>query len=169
MEIERKFLIQEGIKVYQSPFNDINELKKEIKKYGKNITQHYLPVEFLNDISKELGFEIKFKANELRIRKLGEKYSIAVKSKGKMKRSEFEKTISKDIFKTLEQLKEKTIKKIRLMKKMQDKIWFVDYFPKYSLTTVEVEFEDENEAEKFKTNMKEITGIKQYSNRVLAE
>lgn len=169
MEIERKFLIQEGMKIYQSPFKDINELKKEIKKYGKNITQHYLPIEFINEISKELGFKIKFIPNELRIRRIGNKHLITIKSKGKMKRSEFEKTISKEIFQTLEQLKEKTIKKIRLTKKVQDKIWYIDYFPKQSLTTIEIEFENENEANNFKTNMKEITGIKQYGNRHLAE
>jgi len=55
------------------------------------------------------------------------------------------------------------------MKKMQDKTWFVDYFPKQSLITIEVEFENEAEAKNFKTNMREITGKKEYSNRNLAE
>lgn len=168
MEIERKFLIKEREKKYPSPFN-IEELKKNIKKYGKNLTQHYLPLELLKITSTELNFNIKFKPNEFRIRKLGNKYSLCVKSKGEMKRSEFEKTITKEEFKTLKEFKEKTIKKIRMIKKVKDKTWFIDYFPKQSLITIEVEFENEKDAKNFKTNMKEITGKKDYSNRNLAE
>lgn len=168
MEIERKFLIKEREKKYPSPFN-VEELKKNIKKYGRNLTQYYLPLDLLKIVSDEFDFKLKFKPNEFRIRKLGNKYSLCVKSKGKMKRSEFERTITREEFKTLKEFKEKTIKKIRLMKKMQDKTWFVDYFPKQSLITIEVEFENEAEAKNFKTNMREITGKKEYSNRNLAE
>ena len=147
----------------------LEELKKDIKKYGRNITQHYLPLELLETVSEELNFTPKFQPNQLRIRKINNKYSIGAKSKGNLKRSEFEKTITKEEFKTLEEFREKTIKKIRLMKKTQKETIFFDYYPKHSLIVAEIEFENEKTANNYKTKMKDITGVKEYKNRTLAE
>jgi CYTH domain-containing protein len=180
VEIERKFLIKEKDKIFASPFT-IQDLKSEIKKFGRNITQHYLPLGLLPEIEKELGFEIKFEANEIRVRKvggkinqtegeiIGEKYTLAVKSKGSTKRNEVERKITKEVFDMYAEHKEKTVKKIRMMKKYKDKFWFIDYYPKYSLIIAEIEFKTLGEAECFKENMKEVTGIEKYKNRNLAE
>ncbi len=168
MEIERKFLIKEKEKKYPCSF-DIEELKKEIKQKGKKIIQHYLPKELSKEIFGILGFHAKFKAEDFRIRKYGETFFITIKTNGTMKREEFEKKISKEVFEILKKLKIKTVEKIRLIKKLKNKIIEFDYFPKYSLITAEIEFNSVSEAEKFKTNMKEVTGVSKYKNQNLAK
>mgnify|MGYP001014115283 FL=1 len=60
MNISRTFLIKEKEKIFQSPF-EINQLKKDIKTYGKEITQIYLPLELLKNFEELLNFKINFK------------------------------------------------------------------------------------------------------------
>jgi CYTH domain-containing protein len=168
VEIERKFLIKEKDKIFACPFQ-IEDLKAEIKKFGRNITQHYLPLDLIPKLKEKLKFSIKFEPNELRIRKLKDKYYLTIKSKGSTKRDEFEKPITKELFKEYSEKAEKTLKKIRLMKKYKDKFWFIDYYPKYSLIIAEIEFKSLKEAENFNEKLKEITGKKEYKNRNLAK
>ena len=168
MEIERKFLIKEKTKKYPCPYN-LKELKKEIKLYGVNIIQHYLPEKLSKEIFGILGFQINFIPHDLRIRKYGNDFFITLKSKGSIKRKEFERKISKGEFKILEKLKIKTVKKIRLIKNFQRKKIEFDYYKKHSLIIAEIEFNSLFEAKNFKTNMKEITGIGKYGNRNLAD
>ncbi|MCR4327422.1 MAG: hypothetical protein NUV46_02475 [Nanoarchaeota archaeon] len=168
MEIEKKFLIKEKLKTYFSPFN-VEELKKEIKKKGKKIIQHYLPVELSKEILKEMGIHLKFEPNELRIRKSDKEFYITAKSKGSLSRQEFETKISREIFEILEKLKEKSLEKRRLEKVYNRKVIEFDYLPKFSLITAEIEFNSIDEAKRFKTNMKEITGIKAYKSQNLAK
>lgn len=168
MEIERKFLIKEKTKDYYSPFN-LEELKKEIKSKGKKISQHYLPVEISGEIIKELGFKINFIPNEIRIRKIENNFYITLKSKGAMKRHEFEKSISSEIFEILKTLKTKSIEKLRLEKRYSGRKIEFDYLPKYSLITAEIEFENEYMAKNFKTRMNEITGRNKYKSQNLAK
>ncbi|MDP2673229.1 MAG: hypothetical protein Q8O84_05435 [Nanoarchaeota archaeon] len=167
MEIERKFLIKEKNKTYPSPFQ-IEELKKEIKNKGKKIDQYYLPIGILKEILKELEIKLRFLPNEFRLRKYGESFFITLKSKGKLKREEYEKRISKEVFEILVKLKEKSLEKVRLKKKYQNKVIEFDYLPKFSLITAEIEFNSVKEAKSFKTKMKEITEIKKYRSQNLA-
>jgi CYTH domain-containing protein len=168
MEIERKFLIKDGLKEFWSPF-PVQSLKKEIKDKGKLIVQSYLPVELIIDVLKTLDLSLNFKADELRIRKIKKKYSVGFKSSGSFKRHEFEKTITKEDYDTLFELKKSTVIKQRLIKEFRGKKIEFDYFPKYSLITAEIEFENEDDAEKFRTNMKEVTGVDKYKNQILAK
>ncbi len=167
MEIERKFLLKEKEKIYPSTF-DIDKIKKEIKEYGKLITQHYMPKELIKDILETLEIKIKFTPTELRIRKIKNKYFLTAKTSGKMKRKEFEKKIDKETFIELKKLKEKTTEKIRLTKRLNEKPIFIDYYPKYSLIIAEMEFPSIKEAKAFKTHMKEITNEEKYKNINLA-
>src|SRR5690606_27523895 len=116
MEIERKFLIKEKTKIYPSPFN-IEELKKEIKNKGKKIEQHYLNPKLSKEIAKELKIESRFQPDELRLRKYGKDFFITMKSKGSLKRREYERRVSKEIFDILKKLKIKSLEKIRLEKR----------------------------------------------------
>jgi len=168
MKIERKFLIKEKEKIYPCPF-PVEGLKKEIKSKGEKITQHYLPKEFSKEIFETLGFKTNFQTDKFRIRKYGKKYFITMKSSGKIKRHEKENRISKEIFEVLEKLKIKTLEKTRLIKNYKNKKIEFNYFPKHSLITAEIEFRSLSESKKFKTNMKEISGSKEYQNSVLTE
>lgn len=168
MEIERKFIIKEKEKEYPCPFN-IKELKKEIKSKGKTIIQNYVPTEFLPEIEKQLNFRLKFKPNEIRVRKIENKYFLTIKSKGKLKREEFEKRITKELFDLYSEFKINSIEKRRLVKIYKNQKLEIDYLPKKSLITCEIEFKSKKDAEKFKINMKEITGILKYRNRKLSK
>lgn len=168
MEIERKFLIKEGVKTYYSPF-DINALKKEIKSNGFKIEQYYLPLENLNKILRKLNFKLKFESNEIRLRKIEKDFFITFKSKGSKSRHEFERKISREDFEEFKNLASKKIEKIRLMKEHQNKKISFDYIPKHALIIAEIEFKSPREAFNFKTHMKDITGEKKYKTRNLAE
>ncbi len=165
MEIEKKYIIKEKEKEYPCIFN-IKQLKKEIKDKGTKITQHYIPTKL---IPKNLKQKLRFKPNEMRLRKSGEKYFLTIKSKGSLSRGEFETKVTKQFYEKYEEIKEKTLKKIRLKKKYKNKILEFDYYPKYSLITMEIEFKSIEEANSFKIIGKEITGIKKYKSRKLAE
>lgn len=167
MEIERKFLLKEKEKIYPSDF-DLDKIKKEIKEHGRPIVQHYIPKELILDVLDMLDIKIKFNPNELRIRKIKDDHFLTIKSKGSLKREEFEMPIQKETFRELRKLKEKTVEKIRLMKMKNERTVFIDYYPKYSLIIAEIEFSTEDEADSFKTHMKDITGETQYKNRQLA-
>lgn len=167
MEIERKFLIKEKTKIYPCPFN-VEELKKEIKKKGKKIIQYYLPIEILPEIKKLLNLKIRFEPSEIRVKKDRKKYSLTVKSDGTIKRSEFEKTIPKEIFEILSKLSESKIEKLKLKKILGKHELEFNYIKEKALIICEIEFKDLKDAKKFKTNMKEITNNKNYKNRNLS-
>jgi len=167
MEIEKKYIIKEKEKTFPCPF-PIEKLKKEIKDKGLRITQHYLPIEFIEDVSKELNLRINFKPNEIRLRKFGTKYFVTIKSSGDKKRFELEKRITKEIFDRYSLVKEKTLEKQRLIKEYKKKKIEFDYYRKYSLITAEIEFRNIREADSFKSEMKEITGLEKYKNQNLA-
>lgn len=168
MEIERKFLIKEKNKTYSSPF-EINELKKEILDSGKKIIQSYLPKKLCQEILKKLNKKINFKPNQLRIRQYGKDYFLTIKSKGILERNEFEMQIPKKYYDELLPLRKKTLEKIRLVKKVDGNNFDIDYYPIYSLIVIEIEFTTVKEATEFKTDMKEVTGKRKYSNRHLAK
>ncbi|MBS3084509.1 hypothetical protein J4411_01190 [Candidatus Pacearchaeota archaeon] len=130
--------------------------------------QHYIPVSLAKGIAEKFGIKIKFEPNNFRIRKYGNLFFITIKSKGKLERHEIEKEISKEEYKILEKPKEKTAEKIRLIKNYKNKEISFDYYPRLSLITAEIEFNSYREAKNFKTNMKDVTGIKKYSNYTLA-
>lgn len=168
MEIERKFLIQEKEKTFYSPI-EINLLRKDIKKNGIKIEQYYLPINQLEKILKQFEIKLKFEPNEIRIRKIDNKFILTFKSKGSEKRHEFEKTISSEDFENLKKTASKKIEKIRLAKNIQHQIIDFNYFPEQSLIIAEVEFKNLYESKKFKTYMKEITGVDKYKNRNIAK
>jgi len=168
MEIERKFLIKEKTKIYPCPF-EIRKLEKEILSKGKKVTQHYIPKKLSKEIFKIFGFKINFIPNNLRIRKIKKDFFITLKSKGNLKREEFERKITKEAFEALKKLKTKTVKKIRLEKKYQKKKIEFDYYPEYLLLIAEIELKSVSKAKRFKTDMKDITGIAKYGNKNLAD
>ena len=161
MEIERKFLIQEKSKEYFSPF-EISKLKKEMIK-GELITQTYLKKKKLPEL------KLSFKPNEIRLRKINNKFYLTIKSKGSLERHEIEKEISKEVYDNLYKFKKKELKKIRLKKKYKGYTIEFDFYEFKNLITAEIEFKTIEEAKHFKTEMKEITGNKKYSNRKLAK
>lgn len=165
MEIERKFIIKEKEKEFPCLF-DINKLKKEIKDKGTKITQHYLPTKL---IPKNLKQKLKFKPNEMRLRKTGDKYFLTIKSNGSLSREEFETKVKEEFYEKYKQLKQKTLKKIRLKKKYKNKTLEFDYYPKHALIVMEIEFKSIKEAENFKIMGKEITGLRKYKAKNLAE
>jgi len=63
---------------------------------------------------------------------------------------------------------EKSLEKIRLEKKYNNKIMAFDCSPKFSLITSEIEFHSLSESRNFKANMKEITDVKRCKNQNLA-
>lgn len=167
MEIERKFLIKERNKEYPSEFN-IKKLKQEIIKSGKKITQSYLSKKLIPNVLKKLKNEINFKPSQLRIRKYNNKYFLTIKSSGGLSREEFEIKISKDYYNELLPLRKKYIKKIRLRKKFKGHMLDIDYYPKYDLLIIEIEFKTVKLANNFETIMKDITLKKKYGNENLA-
>lgn len=167
MEIERKFLLQEKTIIYPSQFN-LTELKNEILTSGKKITQSYLPKKLIPGILKILNKEINFKPSQLRIRKYGSKYFLTIKSSGGLSREEFEIKIKEEYYLELLQLKKKSLEKIRLVKKISNHNFEIDFYPLYNLMIAEIEFETVKLANNFETNMKEITTNKKYSNKNLA-
>ena len=168
MEIERKFLIKQKEKVFPCPF-EVNQLKKDIKKKGVEIIQDYLFLEVLQDLKKDLKLKLKFKPNEIRLRKIKNKYTLTLKGKGSLKRNELEIKIKKDIYEIYKEFSTKSLKKIRLKKRFINRNLEFDYYPKYSLIVMEVEFNNIKEARSFNFNGREITGIDEYKNRNLAE
>jgi CYTH domain-containing protein len=168
MEIEKKYLIKEKEKNFPCIF-DINKLKKEIKDKGTTIIQIYLPVKILPEILKEINKKIKFKPNEIRLRKINKRYFLTIKSKGSLSRNEFEIKITKEIYEKYKKFKQKKLKKIRLKKKYKNKILEFDYYPKNALIVMEIEFKNMNEAKNFKIIGKEITKARKYKARNLAE
>jgi len=162
MEIERKFLIQEKGKEYFSPF-EISKLKKEMKKRGKLITQTYLKKKSLPKLN------LSFKPNEFRLREIDNKHYLTIKSKGSLERHELEENISEETYKNLYKHKKKELKKIRLVKKLKGHTIEFDFYEYNNLITAEIEFKNLKEAKNFKTEMKEITGKKKYSNKRIAK
>jgi CYTH domain-containing protein len=168
MEIEKKYLIKEKEKHFPCIY-DINQLKKEIKDKGIPITQIYISTKIFPKIQKEIKKKIKFKPNEIRLRKIKNKYFLTIKSKGSLSRKEFETKINKQIYKKYKKFKINKLKKIRLKKKYKNRLLEFDYYPKHALIIMEIEFKSKKEANNFKIIGKEITGVKEYKARNLAE
>ena len=170
MEIEKKFLLKEKERIFANRdfFPQIDALKKDVKMKGRRIIQSYLPINLLEEIEKELEIKVKFKPNEIRLRKIGYKRTITFKSKGKIKRSEFEKTISKEFYNEYKEKAEKALEKYRLKRIVKNKELEIDYYPKYSLITCEIEVKSERDLKKIPRFGKDISEEKKYSNRNLA-
>jgi len=167
MEIERKFLLQEKDIVCPSQFN-LTELKNEILTHGKKIIQSYLPKKLVPEILKKLNVSIDFKPNQLRIRKYGSEYFLTIKSSGNLIREEFEIKIKEKYYLELLQLKKKSLEKMRLIKSINNNNFEIDFYSLHNLIITEIEFKTIELANNFKTNMKEITTNKKYSNKNLA-
>jgi adenylate cyclase len=167
MEIERKFLIKEKEKNYSKEFNT-EELIKEILKEGEKVEQNYLKKKYLEKIKEDFKIKIDFKINQIRTRKIGEKYFLTLKSKGILSREEFEIPINKESYEKYKKFTKKSIKKYRLEKIVRGKKYFFDYYEELKLVILEIEFKSEKEAKKFKIKEKEITKIKKYGNKNLA-
>jgi len=54
-------------------------------------------------------------------------------------------------------------------KKMEKKKIEFDYYPEYLLLIAEIELKSVSKAKRFKTDMKDITGIAKYGNKNLAD
>ena len=167
MEIEKKFLLKEDNQVYANKkfFKNLTLLKLQIFLSGKRIVQSYLPLSSL----KKLKTKPNFKPDEIRLRKYGKKYFLTIKSKGHMKRNEFEKEISKKSYNELIVLENMSLKKIRSLKKINGFNVEIDYYKKISLMTCEVEVENRDELDKIPNLGKEISGNKKYKNKNLAK
>ncbi len=161
MNISRTFLIKEKEKIFQSPF-EINQLKKDIKTYGKEITQIYLPLELLKNFEELLNFKINFKPSEIKLKKEDKKYYLIIKNNSLTRTNKIKKLISKDIFLEFEKLGLRNLNKIRMKKIYEEKMIFIDYYPKKSLILGEFQFKNKLEAKKFSWKGKEITNDKNY-------
>jgi CYTH domain-containing protein len=171
MEIEKKFLLKEKEKIFANRnfFPQMDAVKKEVKTKGRQILQHYLPLELLDELKQKLDIKLKFQPNEIRIRKMGWKHTLTFKSKGKIKRSEYEKSISKEMYKEYKEKAEKSLEKYRLKKPVKGKLIELDYYPKQSLITCEVEVKNMSDLKKIPKYGKDISEEKKYSNRQLAD
>lgn len=171
MEIEKKFLLKEKERIFANRdfFPQMDAIKKEIKMSGEKIIQTYLPLELLEEITKELKIELKFKPNEIRLRKIKNDYTITFKSKGKIKRSEYEKSISKDIYKKYKLKESKSLEKYRLRKNVKGHFLDIDYYPKQSLITAEVEVKQKKDLKKIPKFGKNVSKEKKYSNTQIAD
>ncbi|MDA3836620.1 MAG: hypothetical protein PF542_03280 [Nanoarchaeota archaeon] len=171
MEIEKKFLLKQGIKIFANRefFPQMNALKKQIKDKGKRIIQSYLPLELLNEIKEKLTIQIKFQPNEIRLRKVKRKYTICFKSGGKTKRSEFEKTVSQEFYDEYKPKFIGSLEKYRLRKLVKDNEVDVDYYPKINIITCEMEVENENDLDRIPRFGKDISEDPEFSNKQLAK
>lgn len=146
LEIERKFLVD------KLSF-DIASL------FHERIIQGYLSIK---------------RYQEERIRKKGEKYSFAKKTGDGLLRREQEREISKEEFDLLwPSTKNARIEKIRYLFLYGNRTIEIDVFEGRlkGLITAEVEFNSENEAEKFQVPEwfgREVTVDKRYKNKSLA-
>ena len=147
----------------------MNLLKLETIILGKRITQSYLSLDLTKEMFKKLDIKLKFRPNEARVRKYGFEYFLTIKSKGHTTRHEFEKQITRHIYEELIKFKEKSLKKIRRVKKIDGFNVEVDYYKPLSLMTCEVEVETKKDLDKIPNFGKMISGIKKYKNTSLAK
>jgi CYTH domain-containing protein len=167
MEIEKKFLLKEKNVTYANSkfFPNLNFLKLKIILKGKRITQSYLPMSSI----KKLNIKLDFSPDEIRLRKIGKKHFLTIKSKGNISRHEFEKQISKEAYKKLIKLRQRSLIKIRLIKIINNHKVEIDYCKKYSLLTCEIEVKSKNDLDKIPNLGKDISSNKKYKNKNLAK
>lgn len=137
---------------------DLPDLKEYIK---EEIEQFYLSIE-----------------PEVRVRKKGNKYTLTIKSSGKLIRKEVEKELSKEDYEALKEMAIKKILKTRYSKiniiEGNEYLFEIDIYKSIErLVTIEVEFESEREAYKFNFIKPEwfgleLTDIDKYKNKNLA-
>lgn len=146
MEIERKYA------VIQLP--NLKEFKKE------KIEQLYLSIE-----------------PEVRIRNKGSKLTLTIKSDGKLSRLEVEKELTPEEYDALKEISVKEVMKTRYTKahfiKGKEYIFELDIYDNIEgLVTVEVEFDNENDANNFEKPSwfgDELTHLDKYKNKNLAK
>lgn len=170
MEIEKKFLLKEKEKIYANKefFPQIDAIKKEIKTKGKKINQSYLPLNLLDEIKEKLSIELKFDPSEIRIRKINDDYTITFKSQNNIKRSEYEKTISKEFYKKYKLKEEKSIEKYRLKKIIKNNFLEIDYYPIHSLIIAEIELKQTKNLNKIPKFGKDVSKESKYYSFQLA-
>ncbi|MCK4997404.1 hypothetical protein KAS08_03795 [Candidatus Pacearchaeota archaeon] len=166
MEIEKKFLLNERNNAYANNkfFPNLNFLKLQIILKGKRITQSYLPLISLKKLNVKLGFS----PNEIRLRKINNKYFLTIKSKGHLERHEFEKEITKHTYDELLKNKEKSLKKIRLVKIINNHKVEIDYYKNLKLMTCEIEVNSKKDLAGIPNFGKDISSDKKYKNKNLA-
>ena len=173
-EIEKKYLIKEGLEQFTSPnfssyFNSLNELVEYIDNNGEDIIQGYFSVNNGIELVKKLELNLDFVPSEARVRQKGNKYFFTMKSDGLQKRNELETTISQDLFENIYSLTETRVEKKRLKVNIDGLIYEFDKYLDRDLIVVEIEVNNEKDLEKIIVLGKDITEEIGFKNKNLAK
>ncbi|VVB74697.1 Uncharacterised protein [Candidatus Tiddalikarchaeum anstoanum] len=179
-EIENKYLIKNGNKVYFTPllskiYESVHALEYKISEEGIVIIQGYLP--------KEKGLELVLKSRltldkldpnkiaEFRIRQEGTTCYFTIKTDEDNKRIEKTKIIQKSIFGLYwDYTKGLRVEKKRLKQKMgRHMLEFDLYTDRPNLIVAEVEFKTLTESKNFEPLGLDITADKTFKNKNLAK
>ena len=174
-EIEVKYLLGENnidysTEYFRDFYNSIDELLKDAKEKGINISQGYFNLKNkpYQNIIKELKLKINFKIFEARLRKKGTKFYFTVKSKGHIERDEFEIEITKQIFEKYWSKTKQKINKIRVEKTLNNLKYEFDIYQDQDLITAELEVENIETLKSIKPLGKDISSDLNYKNKNLA-
>lgn len=174
-ETEKKYLIREdgkdfATKAFFKLYPSISFLKSNVAEKGIHIRQGYLENSIGIELAEKLKLEIDFDIIETRLREKETSFYLTFKSKGGLSRSEFEITISSDLFEGLwQQTEGRRIQKARLNIPYQDYIAEVDVYSDRDLIVIEVEVSSEKDAEQLIPLGKDISIDNIYKNRNLAK
>ena len=168
LEIERKFVLR----------GEINESVLRIPglppvhlREGEDIIQGYLPVELLDELLVEFPtLPNKFDPAEIRLRKKGADYFLAMKGEGGLVREEYEIEVDEASFEHYwDYTNGHRIKKTRVEVLFEGRTLEVDFFLDRELVLGEVEFPSYEESEHFSMPGTEVTDDPEYKNKNLAK
>lgn len=169
-EIEKRYLLL-------TPDEDTSKKKNgqqiynEVLESGTPIEQGYVKdIQVAKEVLDNLGIELDFKPNTIRVRKYGKDYILTVKDRKELKKREVEWELSKKQFQDIWALtKGARVTKKRLIKKIKGHTVEIDAFTDRFLLIAEIEVTDESQLEGLPKLGMDITGNKAFSNKALSK
>jgi CYTH domain-containing protein len=175
-EIEKKYLIREGITEYFTEafvlnYSSIDFLAREVFEKVKKISQGYLEIDKGLHLAKEiLKMNIDFEPKEARLRDKASRFYFTLKGEGNLSRSELEQEITSGLFNEYwPETKGKRLEKFRLKKPYQRYEAEFDIYTDRNLIIAEVEVPTIADVKMLIPLGKDVTDDKKYKNKNLAK
>lgn len=174
-EIEKKYLIREGITEYFTEafvlnYSSIDFLAREVFEKGKKISQGYLEIDKGLHLAKMLNMAVDFEPKEARLRDKASRFYFTLKGEGNLVRSELGQEINSELFNEYwPETKGKRLEKFRLKKPCQRYEAEFDIYTDRNLIIAEVEVPTIADVKMLIPLGKDVTDDKKYKNKNLAK
>lgn len=168
-EIEKRFLLL-TVEEDTSKSKNATTIYNEVLEKGTPIKQGYIhDVQKAKEVLDEMGIELEFKPNTIRLRQYGKDYILTLKDRKETKKREAEWELDSKTFKKYWPLtKGARVEKKRLEKKIKGHLVEIDAFTDRFLLIAEIEVKEEVDLDKCPKLGLDITGNKQWTNKSLS-